>query len=172
MGGIERAVAGEDRIHIPSPKVATYDLKPEMSAYIITDQVVQKIKNMTYDLYILNFANADMVAHTGSFEATVKAVEVLDQCVGRIVSEAFPKGGAVVITSDHGNADQMLNPLTGGVNTEHSANPVPFLVISEKFRGKPRQLQSGILADVAPTVVSILGLAIPQEMTGRNLLMY
>jgi 2,3-bisphosphoglycerate-independent phosphoglycerate mutase len=170
-GGLENSFPLEERVHIPSPRVTTFDLKPEMSAYPLTKYVIQKLKSPQYGFYVINFANADMVAHTGSLEATKKAVEVLDQCVGKIVSEVLPLGGTVVLVGDHGNAEQMINPLSKGVDTEHTSNPVPFLAISGKLKGKNTQLQSGILADVAPTVLFLMGLSKPTEMTGRNLFM-
>lgn len=169
-GGVEHPSPLEDRIHIPSPKVATYDLKPEMSAYFITEEVSKRLRNRAHDFYVINFANADMVAHTGSLEATVKAVEVVDYCLGRIVADTYPMGGAVIVTADHGNAEQMINPVTRGVDTEHNSNPVPFLIIQDKLRGKGQKLQSGILADVAPTILNAMGLQQPNEMTGRDLL--
>jgi len=170
-GGSEAPFPGEERIHIPSSKVATYDLRPEMSAKEITDTIIQKLKLRSYGFYVINFANADMVAHTGSTEATIKAVEFLDLCLGRIVSEAFPFGGIVVVVGDHGNAEQMINPVTGNIDTEHSSNSVPFLVISEELKSlSNKRLQAGILADVAPTILYLLGLPAPEDMTGRNLL--
>ena len=171
-GGIETPFAYEDRLHIPSPKVATYDLKPEMSAHTITDIVVKKLRSAHYGFYIINFANADMVAHTGSLKATIEAVQILDFCVGKIVDEAYPMGGTVVVVGDHGNAEQMINPITKGVDTEHTSNPVPFLAISDKLKDKKIQLQSGTLADVAPTMLYLMGNNKPTEMTGRNLLIY
>lgn len=170
-GGIETPFPLEERVHIPSPRVTTFDLKPEMSAYPLTKYIIQKLKSPQYGFYVINFANADMVAHTGSLEATKRAVVVIDQCVGKIVSEVLPLGGTVVLVGDHGNAEQMINPLTKGVDTEHTSNPVPFLAISERLKGKNTQLQSGILADVAPSILYLMGLSQPIEMTGRNLFM-
>ena len=170
-GGIETPFPLEERVHIPSPKVTTFDLKPEMSAYPLTKYIIQKLKSPQYGFYVINFANADMVAHTGSLEATKQAVVVIDQCVGKIVSEVLPLGGTVVLVGDHGNAEQMINPFTKGVDTEHTSNPVPFLAISERLKGKNTQLQSGILADVAPSILYLMGLSQPIEMTGRNLFM-
>ncbi|MEX0616672.1 MAG: 2,3-bisphosphoglycerate-independent phosphoglycerate mutase [Candidatus Woykebacteria bacterium] len=169
-GGVEGPFVQENRIHLPSPRVATYDLKPEMSAELITDTLLQKLRGEQYDFYVVNFANADMVAHTGSLEATIQAVEFLDKCVGRIVLETLSLGGAVVITGDHGNAEQMRNLLTGEVDTEHSSNPVPFLALTESLRRRPDKLQSGVLADIAPTILFLLKLQKPNVMTGRNLL--
>ena len=169
-GGRETPYPNEERIHVPSPKVATYDQKPEMSAVEITDQVCNFLRKGLYDFYLINFANADMVAHTGSLEATKKAIEVLDACLERIVKVALPSG-AVVITADHGNAESLVNPKTGGVDTEHSANTVPFVVVAEGFNNRTQiRLPSGILADVAPTVLGLLGIHPPSSMTGKNLL--
>ena len=170
-GGIEAPFPIEDRIHIPSPKVPTFDTKPEMSAYAITDYVVERIRSGHHGFYVINFANADMVAHTGSLEATTRAVSILDECVGKIVNTAYPLGETIMIVSDHGNAEQMINPLTDGVDTEHTSNSVPLIIINERTRGRNVQLESGILADVAPTLLSIMKLPRPSEMTGRDLLM-
>ncbi|OGY23501.1 MAG: phosphoglycerate mutase (2,3-diphosphoglycerate-independent) [Candidatus Woykebacteria bacterium RBG_13_40_15] len=170
-GGREEPFPGEDRIHIPSPKVATYDKQPEMSAKEITDKIVDRVKNGLYDAYIVNFANCDMVGHTGSIEATIKAVETVDSCLAQIVATVFPLGGAVVITADHGNAENMTDPVTGKINTEHTGNPVPFIAISKQFEGKGiLKIPSGILADVSPTVLNLLGLDKPAEMTGKSLI--
>lgn len=170
-GGREDSFPMEDRVHIPSLKIATYDLKPEMSANEITDYTIGKLLNDSYDLYIVNFANADMVAHTGSLSATIKAIETLDRCLERICEKVFEKSGAMVITSDHGNAEIMLNPVTGKVDTEHSTNPVPFIVIAKEFQNSVvTQLQSGILADVAPTVLALMGITKPGTMMGQDLL--
>ena len=171
-GGREEPYPGEDRVHIPSPKVATYDKKPEMSAPEITDYVCKVIQEQIYDCIIINFANADMVAHTGSVDATIKAIEVLDKCLEKITNIAVSVGGAVVITADHGKAEEMINPKTGGVDTEHSANPVPFIVVGKTFEGvSDPELTVGLLADVAPTVLSLLRIRKPDSMTGNDLLM-
>ncbi len=167
-GGREEASPGEERVLIPSPKVATYDLKPEMSAFEVTDAVVEKIKEGVYDLIVLNYANSDMVGHTGIFDAAVKAVEAVDQGVGRVVSEVLARGGAVLLTADHGNAEQMEDPSTGQRHTAHTTNPVPFVLIMGGERAKLRK--GGILADVAPTVLDLLGLKVPGAMTGRSLI--
>ena len=164
-GGIERAFPGEDRKIVPSPKVATYDLQPEMSALGVTDEVLARMAN--YDLIILNFANPDMVGHTGVVAAGVKAVETIDECVSRIVPEVLKLGGACLITADHGNCELMRNP-DGSPNTAHTTNLVHFIYVAEnaaEFR-----VEDGILADVAPTLLFLLGLSQPKEMTGRNLL--
>jgi 2,3-bisphosphoglycerate-independent phosphoglycerate mutase len=164
-GGIERAFAGEERKIVPSPKVATYDLQPEMSAREVTDEVLARVPN--FDLIILNFANPDMVGHTGVIPAGIKAVETIDECVARIVPEVLACGGACLITADHGNCEQMRNA-DGSPNTAHTTNLVHFLYVAEdaaQFR-----VEDGILADVAPTLLFLLGLPKPKEMTGRNLL--
>jgi 2,3-bisphosphoglycerate-independent phosphoglycerate mutase len=164
-GGIERAYAGEERKIVPSPKVATYDLQPEMSAREVTDEVVSRLGS--FDLVILNFANPDMVGHTGVVAAGVKAVETIDECVARIVPEVRALGGACLITADHGNCEQMRNS-DGSPNTAHTTNLVHFIYVAENS-GRFR-VEDGILADVAPTLLFLLGLPQPKEMTGRNLL--
>ena len=142
-----------------------------MSAFAIADYVVQRIRESAYDFYLVNFANPDMVAHTGSLSATVKAIEIVDTCLGSIVSAALTSGGAVVITADHGNAEVMINPQTGKVDTEHSTNPVPVVFIAKQLESWPNKtLMSGILGDVAPTILTLLGITKPSSMTGRNLL--
>ncbi len=170
-GGREDPFPMEDRVHIPSPKVKTYDLKPEMSAVEITDFIVSKLKSDLYSFYLVNFANADMVAHTGSISATTKAIETLDSCLKRIADQVLATGAALVITSDHGNAEQMINPTTGGVDTEHSTNPIPFIVVAKEFQGNSTlQFPAGILADVAPTVLALMGINKPGTMMGHDLL--
>lgn len=160
----------EDRIIIPSPKVSTYDQQPEMSAYGITDSVIDKMRTSAYKFILVNFANADMVGHTGNLESAIKAVHTIDDCFGRILQVALENDYTLLMTADHGNVEEMLSQQTGGVSTEHSGNPVPFLAVSNHFQGKHITLQSGILADVAPTVLALLEIPKPQEMTGRNLL--
>lgn len=167
-GGREEASLSEDRALIPSPKVATYDLQPEMSAFKVTDAVVEKINEDVYDLVVLNYANSDMVGHTGIFDAAVKAVEAVDECVGTVVSEVLARGGAVLLTADHGNAEQMEDSKTGQHHTAHTTNPVPFVLIAEGEKARLRD--DGILADVAPTVLDLLGLAVPATMTGTSLI--
>jgi len=171
-GQQEIVYQGESRIIIPSPKVATYDLKPEMSARLLTDELIKQISDPSnnYSFILLNFANADMVGHTGSIGAAVKACEVLDECLGKISNTTLALGGALLITADHGNAEQMINNQTGTIKTEHTTNPVPFIAISRNWLGKPVTLQSGILADVAPTILNLLKIEVPTSMTGRNLL--
>ena len=161
-GGEEKTFDGEDRILIQSPDVPTFDLMPEMSAYPVCDAVVEKIKSGKYDVVILNFANCDMVGHTGVFDAAVKAVEAVDECVGRVVDAALSMDGAVIITADHGNADRMIGD-DGKPFTPHSTNPVPFCVVGYDCELK----ETGRLADIAPTMLKILGLPQPAEMTGE-----
>ncbi|MCB6993628.1 2,3-bisphosphoglycerate-independent phosphoglycerate mutase [bacterium 210820-DFI.6.37] len=165
-GGVEAPNRNEDRILIPSPKVATYDLQPEMSAYLVTDKVLEEIASDKYDVIILNFANADMVGHTGVMEAAVAAIEALDQCVPKIVEAVLAKDGQILLTADHGNADNMLNE-DGSVVTAHSLNEVPLVHIAKK----PVQLKDGgKLADLAPTLLQLMGITVPAEMTGESLI--
>lgn len=166
-GGVEVPNEGEDRVLIPSPKVPTYDMKPEMSAYEVTDTVVERIKEQKYDVIILNFANPDMVGHTGVFEAAVKAVEAVDQCVGRVVDAVLNVGGSVILTADHGNVEEMIDPVTGGPQTAHTSNLVPLIVIGE---GDVKLRQGGKLADIAPTLLKIMDLPAPEEMTGESII--
>lgn len=162
---------GERRIIIPSPKVATYDKKPEMSAREMTDTLIKEMTDSgNYSFILVNYANADMVGHTGSIGAAVTACEVIDECVGKVANTALSRGGIVLITADHGNAEEMIDAQTGQIETEHSSNPVPFIVISKELFGKPQTLQRGILADVAPTILKLLDIPVPSSMTGRNLL--
>lgn len=167
-GGVETPFAGEDRILVPSPKVATYDLQPEMNAPIVTEKVIDKIKEGTYDMIMLNFANADMVGHTGVLEAAIKAVETVDSCVGRIVDTLLPLGGQVIIIADHGNAERMIDEGSGSPYTAHTTNPVPCILVSDLH--KADKLADGVLADVAPTLLYLAGMKQPAEMTGKNLL--
>jgi 2,3-bisphosphoglycerate-independent phosphoglycerate mutase len=168
-GGEEIAFEGEDRVLVPSPKeVATYDLKPEMSAGQVTDELVKRIEKDDYTLIVVNYANGDMVGHTGDEAAAVRAVKVLDECLGRVVDAGLKHGYDIVVTSDHGNCEQMIDPVTGGPLTSHSMNPVPFVWIGERAKG--HRLSNGILADVAPTILKILGWEQPKEMTGKSLI--
>lgn len=168
-GGNEGIFPGEDRIEVPSPKdVATYDQKPEMSGYLVTDLLVNKIRTGNYALIVVNYANADMVAHTGVLAASIKAVEIIDECIGRIVEATLEKDGTVILTADHGNAEELIDLRTGEVDTKHSINPVPLMIINKNL--EPRELSVGILADVAPTILSLFGIEKPVEMNGRNLL--
>jgi len=164
-GGVEIAFPGEDRVIVPSPKVATYDLMPEMSAPEVTAQVVSRMSN--YDLIILNFANPDMVGHTGVVEAGVKAVETIDHCVQQVIEELLRLGGKALVTADHGNCELMRNP-DGTPNTAHTTNLVHFVYVAADAHDA--QLKDGILADVAPTLLGLLNLPVPPEMTGQNLI--
>jgi 2,3-bisphosphoglycerate-independent phosphoglycerate mutase len=166
-GGIEKPFPGEERVLVPSPKVATYDLKPEMSAAGIADAVVKAVEKGDFDAIIMNFANADMVGHSGKLEAAVKAVESVDECLGQIYKSLRPRGGAWIITADHGNAETMIDPTTGGPHTYHTTNPVPFIVATED--GIAGLTTNGSLRDVAPTMLGVLGVREPFEMTGHDL---
>ncbi len=166
-GGVEKPFPGEERILVPSPKVATYDLKPEMSAAGVADNVVQAIDKGAFDAVVMNFANADMVGHSGKLEAAIQAVEAVDACLGRIYQALRPRGGAWVVTADHGNAETMIDPATGGPHTYHTTNPVPFVLVAEDDRVQLRQ--GGALQDIAPTLLGVLGIPPPAEMTGRDL---
>ena len=164
-GGSETVFPGEDRCLVASPKVATYDLQPEMSAYEVCDKCVERIESGAYDVIILNFANCDMVGHTGVFDAAVKAVETVDECVGRVVDTTLKMGGIAMITADHGNAEQM-EEADGSPMTAHTTNPVPFILC-----GAGTELRSGgRLADIAPTILDVMGLACPEEMDGKTLI--
>ncbi|MGE4283504.1 MAG: 2,3-bisphosphoglycerate-independent phosphoglycerate mutase [Clostridia bacterium] len=163
-GGVEAVCTGEDRVLIPSPKVATYDLQPEMSAYEVTEEVIKRIGSKEYDVIILNYANCDMVGHTGVFDAAVKAVEVVDECIGRVVEAVQAQNGVILITADHGNSDQMIDYETGAPFTAHTTNVVPLIMI-----GNQGKLKKGRLADIAPTMLDIMGLKKPEEMTGQSL---
>ncbi len=171
-GGEERQLPGEARILVPSPKIATYDLQPEMSAYEVTDKLVAAIESDAYDLIVVNYANTDMVGHTGDFEAARRAVEAVDACLGRVAEAVVERGGALLITADHGNAEMMLDPETGQPHTAHTTNPVPVMLIGAGGPGRnaPVGLRDGKLADVAPTLLELLGLPQPSEMTGRSLI--
>ena len=163
-GGREKEFEGEERILIPSPRVATYDLQPEMSAYLVRDAVIAELEKQKHDFICLNFANGDMVGHTGVYEAIQKAVRTVDECAGDVARVASANGYEVLIIADHGNADFAVNP-DGSPNTAHSLNPVPLYLISNRYRS----VSDGILADVAPTVLTIMGIPVPQEMTGKSL---
>ena len=163
-GGVEKQYPGEDRVLVPSPKVATYDLQPEMSAFEVCDKCVERIESGAYDVIILNFANCDMVGHTGVLEAAVKAVETVDTCVGKVVDATLKMGGIAMITADHGNAEDMKQE-DGSPMTAHTTNLVPFILC-----GAGSELRTGRLADIAPTILDVLGLACPPEMDGRTLI--
>ena len=165
-GGREKPFDGEKRIMIPSPKVATYDLKPEMSAFEVTDALLPEIKNKTADFICLNYANADMVGHTGIWEAAIKAVETVDKCVSQVVTTGLENGYTTFLTADHGNSDYMINE-DGSPNTAHTMNPVPFFIIDKDWKGK---INPGKLGDIAPTILTMMQLPIPKEMTGEILI--
>jgi 2,3-bisphosphoglycerate-independent phosphoglycerate mutase len=166
-GGVERTLNGEDRALIQSPKVATYDLQPEMSAPEVTAQVLARIESDIYDVIILNFANCDMVGHTGIFEAAIKAVEAVDNGIGQVIKAILANNGVVLLTADHGNAEIMREP-DGTPFTAHSTNPVPLILIDDQYQGKLRE--GGVLADIAPTMLEYLGIPQPKEMTGQSML--
>ncbi len=165
-GGEEKQYPGEDRILVPSPKVETYDLKPEMSAYEVTDKIVEAINSKKYDCIILNYANPDMVGHTGVLEAAIKAIETIDECVGRVVEAVNNQDGVLLITADHGNAEQMIDYKTGEPHTAHTTNPVPLILVGMENA----KLREGRLADLAPTMLDIMNLEKPAEMTGESLI--
>ena len=171
-GGEERSFPGEDRVMVPSPKIATYDLKPEMSAPEVTDRLVQAIDSGKYDFILVNYANTDMVGHTGDFDAARRAVEAVDHCLGRVADAVRRQHGAMLITADHGNAEMMTDPETGQPHTAHTTNPVPVLLMeaAQPGRNAVHGLRDGRLADVAPTLLELLGLDQPREMTGRSLI--
>jgi 2,3-bisphosphoglycerate-independent phosphoglycerate mutase len=166
-GGIETPNPGEDRVMIPSPKVATYDLKPEMSAYDLTEEFIKRIEEDIYDLIIVNYANADMVGHTGVFDAAVKAVETVDYCMGKVVDKILEKAGSVFVTADHGNVEQMIDYSSGKPMTAHTSDPVPFIHISEQVKALK---SGGRLSDIAPTLLEEMGINKPEEMTGLSLI--
>jgi len=167
-GGVEQPFPGEDRVLVPSPKIATYDLKPEMSASGIADAVVKAVNDTAFDVIVVNFANADMVGHSGKIPPTIKAVETVDACLDRIYTAVRQKGAAMIVTADHGNAEMMIDPATGGPHTAHTTNPVPLIIVSDqdkKFSLRP----DGALQDISPTVLGLLGISQPKEMTGHDL---
>ncbi len=167
-GGVEKANSNEDRELIASPKVATYDMQPEMSAYEVAERAIEKLSTNEYDVMILNFANCDMVGHTGIFDAAVKAVQTVDDCLKKVIDKILELGGTAIVTADHGNADKMQE-VDGSPFTAHTTNKVPFIVVGENFVGRKLR-DSGILADVAPTLLDVMGVDIPSEMTGKSLL--
>jgi 2,3-bisphosphoglycerate-independent phosphoglycerate mutase len=180
-GAREKLFEGEERVIIPSPKVSSYDLEPAMSAREITSRVIKEMREDVYDFIVMNFANPDMVGHTGNLKATIEAVEVVDECLGKIVEETLSRDGVVFVTADHGNAEEKLNLRTGDINKEHATNPVPFLIIGKFYEGQPSlageapdgdlSLLSpvGMLADVAPTILAVMGIEQPSEMIGQPL---
>ena len=168
-GGIEKPFAGEDRVLIPSQKVATYDLAPEMSAEGIADAVIKAVSDTAFDVIIVNFANADMVGHSGKIEPTVRAVETVDRELGRIYKAVKQHGGALLVTADHGNAEMLIDPVTGGPHTAHTTNPVPFIYITDAPNGTLSLRSGGSLRDISPTILSLLNLDRPKDMTGGDL---
>lgn len=168
-GGVEKSNPGEDRVLIPSSKVATFDLKPEMSAYEVAEKAVELINAQQYDVMILNFANCDMVGHTGIMKAAMEAVKAVDICVGKVVEAVLHNGGRAFVTADHGNADQMVDPETGEPFTAHTTNPVPFIAVGPDMVGRKLR-EGGRLADIAPTMLDSMGIPVPKEMTGKSLL--
>ena len=166
-GGEEKQYEGEDRILIPSPKVETYDMKPEMSAYEVTEKVVDAINSQKYNAIILNYANPDMVGHTGSLEAAIKAIEAIDECVGKVVEAILSNDGTLLITADHGNSEQMIDYKTGEPHTAHTTNPVPLILVSNDNKYK---IKTGRLADLAPTLLELMNIEKPKEMTGNSLI--
>jgi len=167
-GGEETVFKGEERIMVPSPKVATYDLQPEMNAAEVTNRLVEAILAKKYDAIICNYANGDMVGHTGSIPAAVKAIEALDTCVGRVVDAAKIAGAEIIITADHGNAEQMFDPYSNQMHTQHTTNLVPFIYVGRKAK----VASGGALSDIAPSLLSMMGLPKPVEMTGNSLLTF
>jgi 2,3-bisphosphoglycerate-independent phosphoglycerate mutase len=170
-GGAETVFPGEDRILVPSPQVRTYDEKPEMSAPEVTDRLVEAIAGGAYDLIVVNYANTDMVGHTGDVAAAMTAVEAVDACLGRLETAVLAAGGAMLVTADHGNAEQMRDAGTGAAHTAHTLNPVPTILIGADFAAHAdKTLPHGALADIAPTLLALLGLPQPAEMTGHALI--
>jgi 2,3-bisphosphoglycerate-independent phosphoglycerate mutase len=165
-GGVEPPDPGEDRVLVPSPKVATYDLQPEMSAAGVTDKLCPAIESGNYDFLLVNYANGDMVGHTGSLEAAIRAVEAVDACLARVLESSRRAGARVIVTADHGNCETMIDPETGGPHTAHTTNPVPLVTVNDDA---PALREGGALCDVAPTVLGMLGIPAPPEMTGRDL---
>ncbi|MCW3999698.1 MAG: 2,3-bisphosphoglycerate-independent phosphoglycerate mutase [Candidatus Bathyarchaeota archaeon] len=165
-GGVEKPYPGEDRVLVKSPKVATYNLKPQMSAEEVTAILVEKITAQLYDFVLVNYANPDMVSHTADWKATIAALETIDECLGKVLAATARAGGLCIVTSDHGHAEQLIDPDTGGPWTAHTCNPVPFIVVTDA----PLKLRQGQLGDVAPTVLELMGIAQPSEMTGRSLI--
>lgn len=178
-GTREDPFPGEERVIIPSPKVSSYDQKPEMSAYELTDRVIKEIREEKFDFIVMNYANPDMVGHTGNLDATMTAMRVVDECLGKVIDVVLAKGGVVLITADHGNAEEVKNLQTGDIDKEHSTNPIPFIVVGKQFEGQFGPMGPvtdlalmqpvGMLADVAPTILRIMGIPQPPEMTGAPL---
>ena len=168
-GGVEKPNEGEDRILVPSSKVATFDMSPEMSAFEVAGKAIEEINAKKYDVMILNFANCDMVGHTGVMEAAEEAVKAVDDCVWAVVRAILRNGGRAFVTADHGNADQMVDPVTGEPFTAHTTNPVPFIAIGPEMVGHSLRT-GGRLCDIAPTMLQSMGIEVPAEMTGKSLI--
>ena len=166
-GGREEPYAHEDRLMIQSPGVATYDLQPQMSAEAVTDALLDTLRGGSHDYIICNFANPDMVGHTGVLEAAVAAVETTDTCVGRVVDALDLERDVAIVTADHGNAETMVDPVTGNPHTAHTTNPVPCILVDSRYNGE--LIEQGRLCDIAPTICNYIGLPVPEEMTGRDL---
>ena len=166
----EKAFPEEDHLIIPSPHVPTYDMKPEMASYEMTDALLKRLQSEEYAFFLINFACPDMVGHTGVIPASIKAIETADECIGKIVRSVLSIDGSCLITADHGNVEEMIDAATHGIDTEHSTNPVPAIFIDKDFEGRPRELETGILADVAPTILNLMNVPKPSVMTGKNLL--
>jgi len=181
-GGIEKPNEGEDRVLVPSPAVASYDVKPEMSANEVTKKLVEAIDSDKYDFVLVNYANADMVGHTGNLAAGIKAVEAVDKCLAKVIRSVLLRNGVALVTADHGNAEVMFNMQTGQIDKEHSSNPVPFILVGKQYAGRnvgwPDLINNdltlvppqGFLSDIAPTILHIMGIERPKEMRGMNLL--
>ena len=169
-GGREEAYRNEDRILIQSPNVSTYDLKPEMSAYELTEELINAMNNKSYDLIVINYANGDMVGHSGKMDATIKAIETLDKCLEQIYSEIQKNNGILIITADHGNAEYMFNTKINSPHTSHTLNPVPFILVGNEFLQSNVKLEKGNLSDIAPTILKIMNINQPVEMTGKSLI--
>jgi 2,3-bisphosphoglycerate-independent phosphoglycerate mutase len=168
-GGREEPFTGEDRVLVPSPKVATYDLKPEMSADGVADALVASVSERKHDVIICNFANPDMVGHTGSLDAAIKAISTVDGCLKRVVTAILAAGGTALVTADHGNAEQMWDYELNAPHTAHTTNPVPLILVQGPGQANPPALRHGALCDIAPTMLAILGLPLSKEMTGKDL---
>jgi 2,3-bisphosphoglycerate-independent phosphoglycerate mutase len=168
-GGVEEPNPGEDRILVPSPEVPTYNQKPEMSAIEVTEKLLREIDRDYYDVVIINYANPDMIGHTGVLDAAVQAVKTVDNCLQQVVDKVLEKNGTILITADHGNCEMMISPKTGSPFTAHTTNLVPFILVSERYKNHKLRTDCS-LRDIAPTMLSMLGIEIPDEMTGRSLI--
>jgi 2,3-bisphosphoglycerate-independent phosphoglycerate mutase len=169
-GGIEKPFGGEDRALVPSQKVATYDLAPEMSAAGIADAVIKAVSDTAFEVIIVNFANADMVGHSGKLEPTIRAVETVDRELGRIYQAVKQRGGSLLVTADHGNAEMLFDPVSGGPHTAHTTNPVPFILVTDAATGTVSLRADGSLRDISPTMLGLLRMDQPKDMTGGSLI--